>query len=231
MFDGHWREAVEKAVDPIGVGLRRAGVTADVLTVTGIAVAAVGAVVIGNGYLRLGFLCLVLSGIPDLLDGAVAKASGTTSKRGAFFDSTSDRVSDALLFGGLAWFFASDLQYRDTRMTVLPVAVMGAAMLISYMRAKGELLGYDGKGGIMERAERFIAIGVGLVFPEILVPVLWVMLVLTLVTAGQRFTKIWRQATHDMPTPTDPPSRTRPRQSIRETRVQRRGASAERRDS
>ena len=201
MFDGYWRETVEKGVDPIGVALRKVGVTADVLTVTGILVSIAGAVVIGNGYLRWGFVCLLLSGIPDLLDGPVAKAAGTTSKRGAFFDSTSDRVSDAFLFGGIAWFLASDIEYRDSRIVILPVAVLGSAMLISYMRAKGELLGYDAKGGIMERAERFIAISVGLVIPAILIPVLWVMLALTLVTAGQRFTKIWKQATEEMPAP------------------------------
>lgn len=200
MFDGYLRSSVEKAVDPVGAALNRIGVSADVLTVVGMAVASAGAVVIGSGRLRLGFVFLLLSGLPDLLDGPVAKAAGKSSKRGAFFDSTADRVSDALLFGGLAWHFSSDPEYADTRMAILPVAIMGAAMLISYMRAKGELLGYDAKGGIMERAERFIAIGFGLVFPAILIPVLWLMLALTLVTAGQRFTKIWRQATAEMQT-------------------------------
>jgi len=211
VFDGNWREAVEKAVDPIGASLKRAGVSADVLTITGIVVAAAGAVVVGNGYLRLGFVFLLLSGLPDLLDGAVAKAAGTTSLRGAFFDSVSDRVSDAFLFGGLAWYLASN---NPGRISMLPVAVMAAAMLISYERAKAESLGFDAKGGIMERAERFIAVSVGLVFPEILIPVLWVMLVLTLVTAGQRFVKVWRQATTagtNLPTP-----RRRPRPSTRD---------------
>ena len=215
MFDGHWRETVEKGVDPIGVALRKAGVSADILTVTGILVAIAGAVVIGNGSLRLGFVFLLLSGLPDLLDGPVAKAAGTTSKRGAFFDSTSDRVSDAFLFGGIAWYLASAEQYRDSRIMILPVAVMGAAMLISYMRAKDQLLGFDAKGGIMERAERFMAISFGLVFPEILIGVLCVMLVLTLVTAGQRFAKIWRQATDDIPEQNRPTPRLKPRVTTR----------------
>jgi CDP-diacylglycerol--glycerol-3-phosphate 3-phosphatidyltransferase len=77
---------------------------------------------------------------------------------------------------------------------MLPVAVMAAAMLVSYMRAKAESLGFDAKGGLMERAERFIVLGVGLLFAEVLIPVLWLMLVLTLVTAVQRFVKVWRQA-------------------------------------
>ena len=196
MFDGNWRETVNKGIDPIGASLRRAGVTADALTVAGIVIAGVGAVVIGNGYLTLGFVFLVLTGIPDALDGAVAKASGTSSVRGAFFDSVSDRITDALLFGGVTWYLASN---EPGRISVLPVAVMGAAMLISYQRAKAESLGFDAKGGIMERAERFIVLAIGLLFSQILIPVLWVMLVLTLVTAIQRFVKVWRQATNVMP--------------------------------
>jgi CDP-diacylglycerol--glycerol-3-phosphate 3-phosphatidyltransferase len=196
MFDGNWRETVNKGLDPIGASLRRAGVTADALTVSGIVIAGLGAVVIGNGYLTLGFVFLVLTGIPDALDGAVAKASGTSSVRGAFFDSVSDRVTDALLFGGVTWYLASN---EPGRISVLPVAVMGAAMLISYERAKAESLGFDAKGGIMERAERFIVLAIGLLFSQILIPVLWVMLVLTLVTAVQRFVKVWRQATNVSP--------------------------------
>ena len=196
MFDGNWRETVNKGLDPIGASLRRAGVTADALTVAGIVIASVGAVVIGNGYLTLGFVFLVLTGIPDALDGAVAKASGTSSVRGAFFDSVSDRITDALLFGGVTWYLASN---EPGRISVLPVAVMGAAMLISYQRAKAESLGFDAKGGIMERAERFIVLAIRLLFSQILIPVLWVMLVLTLVTAIQRFVKVWRQATNVMP--------------------------------
>ncbi len=196
MFDGNWRETVNRGLDPIGVSLRRAGVTADSLTVLGIVTAAAAAVVIGNGYLKLGFVLLVLTGIPDALDGAVAKASGTSSVRGAFFDSVSDRVTDALLFGGVTWYLASN---EPGRISVLPVAVMGAAMLVSYQRAKAESLGFDAKGGIMERAERFIVLAVGLLFSQTLIAVLWVMLVLTLVTALQRFVKVWRQATTAMP--------------------------------
>jgi CDP-diacylglycerol--glycerol-3-phosphate 3-phosphatidyltransferase len=67
-------------------------------------------------------------------------------------------------------------------------------MLISYQRAKAEALGFSARGGIMERAERLVLLGFGLLFDSLLVPVLWVMLVLTLVTAVQRFAMVWRQA-------------------------------------
>ena len=110
---------------------------------------------------------------------------------GAFFDSVIDRVSDALLLGGVAWYLAST---QPGRVAVLPLAVLAASMLISYERAKAESLGFDARGGLMERAERLIVLAFGLLFESLLVPVLWVMLVLTLVTAVQRFVKVWRQA-------------------------------------
>jgi len=195
MFDGNWRETVEKGVDPIGEGLKRMGVSADVLTCIGILMSIATAVIIGAGHLRWGFVALLATGIPDLLDGAVAKASGSASKRGAFFDSSIDRFSDAFVFGGISWYYAAT---ETGTISVLPVAVMSAALITSYLRAKGELLGYDAKGGIMERAERFILLAVGLAFPSILKIVLWIMLVLTSVTVIQRFFKVWKQATAEM---------------------------------
>lgn len=201
MFDGNFRKGVDKALDPIGVLLSRIGVTANALTATGIVIAGIGSVFIGQGRLFLGFIFLILTGLPDALDGAVAKASGTSSVRGAFLDSVSDRVTDILLFCGIAWYLASN---EPGRIMMLPVAVMGAAMLISYQRAKAESLGFDAKGGIMERAERFIVLALGLLISDILIPVLWVMLILTLITAIQRFIKVWNQATSQINKPTEP---------------------------
>ena len=199
MLDGNLRTAVDRALIPIGRGLQRIGVTADVVTIVGIAMSGAAAVAIGRGSLLLGFILLILTGIPDALDGAVAKAAGTSSKRGAFFDSVSDRLTDALLFGGLAWHYAST---RPGHLMMLPVAVMASAQIISYQRAKAELLGYEAKGGVMERAERFIMLALGLLLSvligeDALLVVLWIMLALTLVTAIQRFIKVWLQATAD----------------------------------
>lgn len=196
MFDGNWRAAVDRGLTPIGVSLHRTGVSADAVTMTGIAMATAACVTIGTGYLRVGFLFLLLTGIPDALDGAVAKASGISSQRGAFFDSVADRLTDILLFGGVAWYLAA---HEEERIMMLPVAVMCTAMMVSYQRAKAESLGYEAKGGIMERAERFIMLGFGLLFKEILIATLWVMLALTAITAVQRFAKVWRQASESHP--------------------------------
>jgi CDP-diacylglycerol--glycerol-3-phosphate 3-phosphatidyltransferase len=79
--------------------------------------------------------------------------------------------------------------------------VLAASALISYERAKAESLGFDARGGLMERAERIVLLAIGLLFDSLLMPVLWVMLVLTMVTAVQRFAKVWRQASATRPAP------------------------------
>lgn len=191
MFDKRFRSEAEKRLQPIGQNLGRTGLTANHFTVLGIIMAAAAAVAIGAGALRAGLLLLVCTALPDVLDGAVAKASGTASPRGAFFDSVSDRLTDALLLGGVGWYLAS---HHPGHIVLLPMAVLAASLLISYERAKAESLGFDAKGGLMERAERIVVLAFGLLFNHLLVAVLWVMLVLTLVTAGQRFVKVWRQA-------------------------------------
>jgi CDP-diacylglycerol--glycerol-3-phosphate 3-phosphatidyltransferase len=198
MFDGRWRASFEQGLKPVGDNIRRTGITADHLTAAGVVLAAAAAVAIGNGALRAGLLLLVLCALPDLLDGAVAKASGTAGPRGAFFDSVSDRVTDGLLLGGVAWHLSTT---HTGRIAVLPLAVLGASMLISYERAKADALGFDARGGLMERAERIIALGVGLLFDSILIAVLWLMLGLTLVTAVQRFVRVWQQASAPKPAP------------------------------
>jgi phosphatidylinositol phosphate synthase len=213
MFDGRWRSNIEQGLKPVGANLRRTGITADHLTVLGIVMATSAAFAIGAGWLRVGLLLLILTGIPDLLDGAVAKATGTATTRGAFFDSVSDRLSDALLFGGVAWYLDTT---HDGRIALLPFAVFAAAALVSYERAKAESLGFDARGGLMERAERFVFLGLGLLFSELLIGVLWVMLVLTSGTAVYRFVKVWRQA--DRPPTARPDARARRRRTRTTTR-------------
>jgi len=191
MFDGRFRAPVERAVKPIGDGLRRTGLTPDHLTLIGLVLAVAAAIVIALGGLRGGLLLVILAALPDLLDGALAKASDNASQRGAFFDSVADRVTDMLLLGGVGWYLATEY---GAHAAMLPFAVMGLSALISYQRAKAESLGLSAKGGLMERAERVILLCIGLLFDSILVPILWVMLVLTAVTAVQRFIVVWKQA-------------------------------------
>lgn len=196
MFDKRCRTGVERSLRPVGSGLAKAKISADQLTALGLILSAACAVAIGNGWLFVGWCLLAASAVPDVLDGAVAKASGTASPRGAFFDSVVDRVSDTLVLGGLAWYLAST---HSPHTAILPLAIVGASNLVSYERARAESLGFTAQGGLMERAERMIAIGLGLLFSFVMIPLLWLMLGLTLLTAVQRFVMVWRQASATVP--------------------------------
>lgn len=195
MFDGRWRHAVDLGTKPVGRALVRAHITADVLTAFGLVMSAVCAVVVGAGHLAVGIGLLFPAGLPDLFDGPVAKASGTASVRGAFFDSVADRVSDAVLFGGVAWYLEAN---HHGEAVLLPFAILAVTSLISYERAKAELLGIAAKGGLMERAERFILLGLcfiaGSVSVSAFVPSLWVFLGLVTATAVGRFVKVFTVA-------------------------------------
>lgn len=192
MFDGRWREAVDRTTEPAGRALVRHGITADVLTTSGLVFSFATAAVVASGHLLIAIPLLALTGFHDLLDGPVAKAAGVASVRGAFFDSVADRVSDAVLMAGVAWYLVS---VREGQLALLPLAILAATSLISYQRAKAESLGIPGaKGGLMERAERMVLLGVGFLASWLLVPVLWVLLGLTLLTAAGRFLRVWRAA-------------------------------------
>ena len=196
MLDGRFKANIEKGLRPIGLNLRKTGITADHLTTLGVVMAAAAAVAIGMGQLRVGLLLLVLTGLPDALDGAVAKASGTAGPRGAFFDSVSDRVSDSLLLGGVAWYLAST---HPGHSSLLPMAVLAASLLISYQRAKAESLGFDARAGSWSGPSGSSCSASACCSTRCSSPILWVMLALTLVTAVQRFVKVWRQASVERP--------------------------------
>jgi CDP-diacylglycerol--glycerol-3-phosphate 3-phosphatidyltransferase len=203
MFDGRWRAAVDRTTGPAGEALVRRGVTADVLTASGLVFAGLTAVAVATGHLLLAIPLLTLTGFHDLLDGPVAKAGGTASVRGAFFDSVADRVADAVIMGGVAWYLVSQ---GEGHLAILPLAILGVTSLVSYERAKAEALGLEAKGGLMERAERMILLGVGFLAPWLLVPVLWVLFGLITMTAVGRFVKVWRAAEGPAPRPATAPA-------------------------
>jgi CDP-diacylglycerol--glycerol-3-phosphate 3-phosphatidyltransferase len=178
----------------LGSRLVRMGVKADHVTIVGLLVAALTGAMVALGYLYVAVAVGTAGCLMDTLDGAVAKAAGSSSKRGAFFDSVTDRVADAFIFGGLAWYFAAG-PGKDPGLALLPFGILAVSNVISYERAKAESLGWVAKGGLMERAERLILLGVALLLHIVLVPLLWLLFALCVFTAFQRFFKVWRQAT------------------------------------
>ncbi|GEM_PF-109978 len=191
MFDARFRSAVDRVASPVGRALRRTGLSPDHLTATGIVLSLPAAWAIGTGRLVLGLLLLVASALPDLFDGSLAKATGRASARGAFFDSVGDRVSDSVVLGGFAWYAQSRFHGHAA---LVPLAVLGASQLVSYVRAKAEALGIDAKNGLMERGERVLVLCFALQFSADMLQLLWLVFALSLVTAGQRFVRVWRLA-------------------------------------
>jgi CDP-diacylglycerol--glycerol-3-phosphate 3-phosphatidyltransferase len=192
MFDGKFRTAVDKRTAPIGRFLVKCGFSADVLTASGLLFAGATGWAIAVGHHRWAIGLLALTGAHDLFDGPVAKASQATSVRGSFFDSVIDRLSDALMLGGVAYFLEAT---NRGQLILLPFAIMTTTFMISYQRSKAESLGLAAKGGLMERAERMILLGAALLHPAIFIPVLWILLVLTTMTALGRFRRVWVVAT------------------------------------
>lgn len=192
MLDARAREALKGFQQWTGRTLSRAHFTADSLTALGVATTAVGAWRIADGGLLSAGIILTGAGLLDFCDGAVARVQGTSSRRGAFLDSVTDRVSDALIFSALLWYFF--VRTGDLTMAGVVLSAYGLAVLTSYIRAKAESLGFDCKVGLLERAERLIILIVGLILSFLLEPLLWVLLALSAVTVAQRLIHVFSQA-------------------------------------
>ena len=131
----------------------------------------------------LALLVIILSGIMDILDGAVAKVTGKTTKLGSFLDSTLDRIEDIIFIFGLRFLKINDL---------LIYTFLTLSLMISYMRAKGESLGLRVEGrGIIERAERIILIALMILFSTIsyntALTIMYLAIILSLISFTQRF--------------------------------------------
>ncbi len=202
MFDGKFRQSADATMAPVGRMLGRAGLSADVLTAGGFVFALATAVCIASGLFWQAIVLLILAGALDLLDGAVAKATQRTSKRGSFFDSVVDRVSDAVMLGGVAYYISA---HHHGTLVLLPFGLLTTFLMISYQRSKAESLGIPAKGGLMERAERLVLLGVALSYRAWFIPWLWVMLALTAMTMVGRFYRVWQAAERPAPAAPSPP--------------------------
>lgn len=200
------RDSVSRALRPLGDRLARLGVSPDVVTVVGTLGAVAGAIVFfGRGWLFVGTVVITVFVLFDLVDGALARATGRGSRFGAVLDSTCDRVADAAIFGALAWWYAGPGDDRALMLASLLCLVFGA--LTSYVKARAEGLGLTCDVGLAERAERLLIILVptglaGLGVPYILPIGLWVLVGLSAITVGQRLVDVHRQSRAD---PQPPP--------------------------
>ncbi|MEJ7707043.1 MAG: CDP-alcohol phosphatidyltransferase family protein [Nocardioidaceae bacterium] len=192
---------------PISHLLMKSGVSPNTVTIVGtIGVVAGALVFFPQGELWIGVLVITVFAFADLIDGYMARMLGTSSRWGAFLDSTLDRFGDAAVFAGLAlWFFGGG----DDRLlgeVALWALVMGS--VTSYARAKAESLGMQAKGGIAERADRLVSVLAVTFFADLLdLPILltitlWTLALASTITVVQRVLLVRRQALADPALPT-----------------------------
>lgn len=152
-----------KSIDPIASALIKAHITADQVTIFGAALATfVSAKFLAQGDFLIGGILLSLIGLSDLLDGTIARLSGTAGSWGAFLDSSLDRIVDGAIYGSLIFFYAKNFDVNSNLIAALLIGLLGA-FVTSYTRARWESLGVVGKVGLAERSERTIAMFTGLI--------------------------------------------------------------------
>jgi len=213
-----YKEALKRfahaALDPVVRGLLAIGLRADHLTALGFILSLASALQFATGHFRMAASLATASGVCDILDGQVARKSGRTTRFGAFLDSTLDRVAEALLFLGIAWYFMfqlvdmtanpnrvlTNLQRGLEPVTFAFIALFAmlalvGSFMVSYTRARAEGLGLDCKVGWFERPERMILLilagyaGLGPVMPAALL----LLVVFSFATAIQRMAHVWKR--------------------------------------
>ena len=185
-------------LSPVVRWLVRHGVSPDVVTVAGTLGVVLGALVcFPQGWLWQGVLVVTVFVVSDMIDGLMAKTTGTASAWGAFLDSTSDRLGDAAVFGGLLLFFV----YREDSTLWAAVALAGLVFgqWTSYVKARAESLGFTCGGGLAARADRLVivlagAFLAGLGVPYVLEAAMALLAVTSMVTVLQRIEQVRRQA-------------------------------------
>jgi CDP-diacylglycerol---glycerol-3-phosphate 3-phosphatidyltransferase len=144
-----------RLIEPVVEWFVRHRVPPNVITTIGTAWACAAGAMFAAGHISLAGWTLGLTAFFDVVDGTVARRTGSTTLFGAFYDSTLDRVADGFLFGGLTFFYASGTPHHSLGMVGVAMAGLLATFLTSYTRARAEALGIEMRGiGIMERPER-----------------------------------------------------------------------------
>lgn len=192
-----------RVLAPLVRWLVKHGVTANTVTVIGTIGAMVGALgFYARGDFFVGTLIIWGFTMLDSVDGAVARARGGATVFGAVLDSSLDRIVDAAVFGALLWWFAGPGDSRSLVLACLLNLVFGS--VVSYIKARAEGAGLTCNVGLIERPQRLtIGLGAtgldGLGLPYVQAVALWVLVVLSAITAGQRLIEVYRQA-REVPT-------------------------------
>jgi CDP-diacylglycerol--glycerol-3-phosphate 3-phosphatidyltransferase len=181
-----------RITDPLVSPLAAIGVTPNMISVFGFAGnVAAGALAAGGHFLWAGVVMLIFSAL-DLLDGALARKTGTVTKFGAVFDSVLDRLSEAAVLAGVLFHY-TQLGGHTMEIALCYAAIVGSIM-VSYVRARAEGEGLTLREGLFTRAERVVLLGGALIIGHgIVLWALWVLAVLSHLTAVQRVATVWQR--------------------------------------
>lgn len=176
---------------PIAGAVARTGVTPNQITLIGFLANVAAAILVGFGFFVAGAVVMLLGGVLDLIDGALARLTGRSTAFGEVFDAVMDRYSEGvILFGLLIW----ELNHGHMVESALIFATVTGSFLVSYTRARAEVIRMDVKEGLFTRAERVALLALALLFsglPHVLAGALWALAILTNVTAIQRLYYVW----------------------------------------
>jgi len=178
---------------PVVVLLARTPLTPSALTWFGFAVSVGAAVLLAYDSLLAAGLLVLVAGLFDMLDGALARHTGRASRFGAVLDSTLDRLSEAAILVAAIFMFATK---AEVGAAVLAGVALTGAMTVSYLRARTEALGLAGRSGLFTRPERVIVLALGLLIDQLIIALV-IVAVFSFITAGQRLVGAWRQMKDD----------------------------------
>ena len=175
-------------VNPILFLMLKVKLTPNAVTILGFIICCISAYYISAGSFLVGGLLVLFSGFLDIFDGALARKINQITDKGAFLDSTFDRLSESIVLIGLIYYFSIS---NETNFVLLTSISLAFSLLISYLRARVEGLGYNSKSGFFTRPERVLVVSIGLIFFS---PELTVTLLAFATAAGlfHRFLIFWR---------------------------------------
>ena len=185
-----FRAAVLRYIEVPGAKFFRAiKLTPNAITILGFLITVVSAYFVGVGWLVAGGIVFLFAGGLDLMDGALARLTGTVSPFGALLDSVFDRLSEAALFVGIAVHAMRDGISDDRKIFFITVLLLALifSQVVSYLRARGEGLGVFTRGGVMTRPERVVLLGVGLIVGQIE----WFLLAIAVVSCFTLFQRLF----------------------------------------
>jgi CDP-diacylglycerol--glycerol-3-phosphate 3-phosphatidyltransferase len=188
-FTDQMRMRFKGILDPLGAFLNRLGLMPNTMTILGLAGNTLGAFFLAQGNMTMGGILILLMGPVDALDGTMARLRGEASEFGAFVDSVTDRYSELVIFGGLLVYY---LKLGNWESAMLAYAAAVGSVLVSYVRARAQSLGYDTKVGFLTRMERYLVLAPALVI-NLPLAGLWIIAVFANLTAFQRILDVRRQ--------------------------------------